>query len=205
MKSYPSIPKYKEAGMPNPSNCTVFEKLDGSNLRFEWRNKWLEKYGTRTQLFDESHPIFAPAIAIFYNQWAKDIAKILKKEQIQRAVVFLEYYGPSSFAGWHNEQDILKNKMSLTLFDIYVYKQGLIPPRKFVKLFGHLEIPEIIYEGNFNQELIEAVENGEYNVFEGVVAKGGNNSKNLWMIKIKTKKYLKKLKGEGKDSDIDFG
>lgn len=89
MKTYPSIPKYKEVGIPSSSNCTAFEKLDGSNLRFEWRNKWLKKYGTRTQLFDESNPMFAPAITIFHNQWAKDLAKILKKEQIQRAVVLL--------------------------------------------------------------------------------------------------------------------
>jgi len=198
MKTYPSIPKYKEVGIPKPSNCTAFEKLDGSNLRFEWRNKWLEKYGTRTQLFDETSFMFAPAISIFHTQWAEDIAKIFKKQQIQRAVVFLEYYGPNSFAGWHDEQNILNNEMKLTLFDIFIYKKGMIPVRKFVKLFGHLEIPKIVYEGNFNQQLIKDVENGQYDVFEGIVAKGGNNPKDLWMIKVKTEEYLKKLKGREK-------
>jgi hypothetical protein len=48
---------------------------------------------------------------------------------------------------------------------------------------------------NCTAQLVEDVKNGRYNVFEGVVAKGGNSPKNMWMIKIKTKKYLKKLKG----------
>lgn len=58
MKQYPSI---------NSSNgqsfkefvADVFDKLDGSNLRFEWSKKqgWY-KFGTRHRLFDNTDPVF---------------------------------------------------------------------------------------------------------------------------------------------------
>jgi hypothetical protein len=43
----------------------VFDKLDGSNLRFEWKRKggWY-KYGTRHRLFDATDPGFGSAIEL---------------------------------------------------------------------------------------------------------------------------------------------
>ena len=47
MKSYPSIPKFSFGDI----KLHTFDKLDGSNLRFEWTKKkgWY-KFGTRSWL-----------------------------------------------------------------------------------------------------------------------------------------------------------
>ena len=189
MQRYPSIPTFKEAGMPKIASCIAFEKLDGSNLRTEYRKGQWDKFGTRTKLFDQSHEVFGPAIALFRNEWQEEITRILKHNKAQEATAFFEYYGPNSFAGVHD----LNDEMTLTLIDIHVFKQGLMPAREFVKTFGHLAIPKIVYEGNFNQQFVLDIEDGKYDVVEGVVAKGGNKHSNLWIRKIKTKSYLDKL------------
>lgn len=194
MKQYPSILTVREGGFPKLPTCLAWEKLDGSNLRFEYKNKKWDKYGTRHQLFDESDIIFGMAIKIFQESLQDNITEILINKKIQHAVVFCEYYGPKSFAGVHSEEDIKKNQMKLVPFDLYIYKQGILPTRNFLKLFKNIEIPRIVYEGNFNKEFVNDVENGQYDVFEGVVAKGGTSSKNMWSRKIKTITYLKKLK-----------
>jgi len=66
--------------------------------------------------------------------------------------------------------------------------------------FEHLKIPEIIYEGNFNESFIQDVKDGKYDLEEGVVVKGnlphGKHPHNLWMAKVKTKTWLDKLKEE---------
>jgi hypothetical protein len=68
-------------------------------------------------------------------------------------------------------------------------------PRQFVKNFGDLPFTaEVVYEGNLNQQFIDDVRNGVYNVNEGVVAKGDN-----FMTKIKTNAYLAKLKSIYRD------
>lgn len=69
-----------------------------------------------------------------------------------------------------------------------------MPAREFINTFGHLRIAEVVYDGNFNKQFVEDVQSGKYNVIEGVVAKGGNSQKDLWMRKVKTKKYVEKLK-----------
>ena len=193
MKSYPSIPTVKEAGIPKIPSCIAFEKLDGSNIRVEYsKNKW-DKFGTRTQLLDPSSQVFGPVIPIFKRQWEEELSQILKKNKVQKAVAFFEFYGPSSFAGVHEPNE----EKFLTLIDISIYKQGILPARQFVKMFQGLEIPRIVYEGNLNKQVVEDVEKGLYNVDEGIVAKGGNKHSNLWMRKVKTDEYLAKLKAHG--------
>lgn len=192
MKKYPSILTIKEAGFPKITNCIAFDKIDGSNLRFEYNKKQWNKFGTRHHLFDETDDVFGVAIDIFRNKWQDDITKILLKERISQCIVFMEFYGENSFAGVHVPED----KKHLKFFDINIYKKGLMPSREFLKLFGHLDIPEVIYEGNLNKQFVLDVENGLYNINEGVVCKGGNKQNNMWMRKIKTIEYLNKLKGD---------
>lgn len=57
MQQYPSILGSSKAPLGEP--CIAFVKYDGSNLRWEWSPKrgW-NKYGTRTQLFNETTPIY---------------------------------------------------------------------------------------------------------------------------------------------------
>lgn len=193
MKQYPSIFTVEQAGIPKNPQCIAFFKHDGSNLRFEYTKGEWNKFGTRTKLFDESHSVFGEAIPLFFQQWAEVLSSILDKNKIQKATAFFEFYGPSSFAGIHEPNE----KRNLTLIDVDVYKQGIMSARDFVKLFGHLEIPKIIYEGNLTNQFVEDVYNGKYDVVEGIVAKGGNKKHKIWMRKAKTKTYLDKLKSKG--------
>lgn len=188
MKAYPSIPHYNKGYFGEP--CYAFEKLDGSNIRAEWSRKsgW-NKFGSRSQMIDASHDQFGEAVRLFEKKYASDLAKVFKRcyREVDNFVVFLEYFGPNSFAGVHDPND----KMDLILFDVNKFKQGLIPPKEFVNKFGHLHIPRIIYQGNYNQELIWNVQDSDLN--EGVVCKGVRK-KLIWMAKIKTRYWLNRLK-----------
>jgi hypothetical protein len=104
---------------------------------------------------------------------------------VQRIIVYTEFFGPSSFAGVHVQNE----PKELRLFDVELYKRGLLPARQFVREFGDLSYAaQWVYDGNMNKEFIEDVRKGEYSVNEGVVAKGDG-----WMVKIKTLAYLRKL------------
>jgi hypothetical protein len=108
----------------------------------------------------------------------------------------LEFIGPESFAGLHNKLD----KKELILIDVCVYKRGIVLPREFAKNFGHVRSAEVVYEGPYNREFVDAVKAGKYPVKEGVVAKGveigkkKNPQHGLWMSKVKTDAWLAELK-----------
>jgi hypothetical protein len=182
MKSYPSIPHITVA---NNLPCIAFDKLDGSNLRFEYSRKrgWY-KYGTRTRLFDRSDKIFGQAVQIFLDKYGQSLAG-----RWNNFIAYGEYLGPHSFAGHHRPSD----KMDVVLFDVNIHKKGLLSQWDFRKLFGHIHIPRIVYEGKLSQDFIDDVRAGCYNVNEGVVIKGGQGH-DLWMGKVKTRAYLDKLK-----------
>ncbi len=194
MKQYPSIPGVNGQGSIKGLPCIAFKKYDGSNLRFEWQiKKGWHLFGTRKRLFDHSDPEFGSAIEIFQNKYALEIEKLITKNKyfrgVKEVICFCEFFGPSSFAGHHHPTET----KDLILFDIHLHKKGLVPPRDFIKLFNHLEIAEVVYDGNLNQSFIEDVQQSKYPVFEGVVCKGVHNNK-LWMTKIKTFTYLEELK-----------
>jgi len=194
MKEYPSIEgPLGDFGKP----CIAFYKYDGSNLRFEWTPKkgW-NKFGTRTRLFDHTDPVFGPAIKLFLDTQAEGVEKVIQDTKEyrnnERVTAYCEFFGPKSFAGIHDlEPD--NDPKELVLFDINFHKKGILGPRDFVKHFGHLKSAQVVYEGNFNQELIEAVRTRTLPVWEGVIAKGGSGH-DLWMRKVKSNDYLEKLK-----------
>jgi hypothetical protein len=187
MLAYPSIDGSSKAPLGKP--CIAFYKYDGSNLRFEWMPKrgWY-KFGTRTQLFNETNPTFGVAIPmLFETGFGDEIVRRVKKDYpgIQRIVAFAEFFGPNSFAGKHAAND----QMTLRLIDVSLYKRGFMSPRQFVRTFGDWPLAaEVVYEGNLNQSFIDDVRKGVYPVWEGVVAKGED-----FMVKIKTDAYFKKL------------
>lgn len=186
MQQYPSIVGSAKAPVGVP--CIAFYKYDGSNLRWEWSPKqgW-NKFGTRSQLFDASDPLYSKAIPIFLNGMGDEIARRVKDEHrgIQRITVFTEFFGPGSFAGQHVETDT----MELRLIDAFLFKKGFMDAREFVKLFGDLPYAaEVVYKGTLNRQFIDDVRSGRYPVVEGVVAKG-----EFGMVKIKTDAYFKKL------------
>ncbi len=202
MKEYPNI---EGASKAPRQPCYGFVKYDGSNLRFKWSKKrgWF-LFGSRTQLFNETHSWFGEAIPIFMQKYADPIAKIIQKEKIfrgtQNAIAFCEFFGAKSFAGYHEEKD----PKTLVLFDINTTKHGILNPTDFIEYFGELpETAEIIYRGNLNEPLINGVREGTLDCIskfpikteipEGIVCKGGNRHK-LWMAKIKTTVYRETIR-----------
>ena len=194
MKEYPSI-----LGPTGDfgKQCIAFYKYDGSNLRVEWTPKrgW-SKWGTRSRLFDTSDATFGPAIALFMEQQAEGIEKVIRDTKEfrnnERVTVYFEFFGPKSFAGLH-DIELPNEPMETRVFDINFHKKGLLGPRAFVKHFGHLRVAEVLYEGPFNQTLIEDVRHRRLPVWEGIIAKGGDGH-GLWMRKVKSLDYLAKLK-----------
>jgi RNA ligase len=193
MKAYPKI-EYHNKGLFG-QDCIAFDKLDGSNLRFEWGHKrgWY-KFGTRTTMIDRSNQQFGKSIDIFLDKYGEDLDKIFrsKYKKVESFVVFGEFIGENSFAGQHVESD----KKDVVIFDVNQYKKGFIDPYEFVSNFGHLDIPKIIYEGKYTTELINSIKNSSLS--EGVIVKGKQKTKkggdDIWMVKIKTSLWLKKVK-----------
>lgn len=201
MKEYPKIfgVLNKDKCLNQP--CIAFAKLDGSSLRFEWNSRYgWYKFGTRRRLFDKSDVEYGCAINIFLQKYADELESIVrinsKYKNVKNFIAYAEFFGPYSFAGKHDANFLNfshNDPKDVVLFDINVYKKGFVNPKDFINDFGHLHIPQIIYEGNFTEEFIQDVRNGVYSVCEGVIAKGGVGH-NIWFKKVKTLSYLKKIK-----------
>lgn len=190
MKSYRSIAQNK--GEPGREfTAHVFDKLDGTNLHFEWsrKNGW-RRFGTRARLLDKTHPIFGKAMDLFRSTLGEDIAKIATAQGWQELVAFAEFWGDNSFAGRHNPDDTKR----LTLFDVAPYKQGILGPEDFLRLFGHLAIPKYLGIHTWNAAFVQDVYEGKLSgvTFEGVVGKAGK-SHQLVMAKVKTRAWVEKV------------
>lgn len=216
MLQYPSILGVKK--MPLGMPCIAFYKHDGSNLRFEWSlKKGWHKYGSRTQMIDRNSPIYGEGIEIFHDTMGDIIIDRLKAfmpkqfKTLERVTAFAELYGDNSFAGNHEPEDVKK----LSLFDLFLFKKGFLPPAEFVQYFGNLDwTSQIVYKGNLNKEFIEKI---RYNTLEditlneGVICKGVSEKinfktqNNIWMTKIKTYGYLNKLKKVYEDKWENYG
>lgn len=207
MKSYWEIPGPSK--MPQ-SHCIAFYKYDGSQIRALWQRKggWV-RFGTRHCLIDEKHEQFGDAVGVFKNTYGDDLAKLFKESKefrgLQEALVFCEYFGKGSFAGTH----VASEPKEVVMFDVNLHKKGFVLPRDFVKQFGHLKTPEVIYEGNFNQQFIQDIKESKYPVYEGVVVKGviegkkSSSQHGLWMAKVKTHQWMDDLKSRA-STDAEF-
>lgn len=191
MKFYPAITKEVRQDIP----IYAFDKLDGSNIRAEWNSKrGFYKFGTRNQLTDEKTMPFGRAIPLLRDKYEQDLGKVFQKQGWKDALCFFEFWGEESFAGNHN----FEKTMDITLIDVNPYKQGILEPEPFVRLFGHLDIPKICYHGYVNTQLFDQVKQSTLPgmTFEGVVCKGASdtNAKAPVMFKIKSKAWLDKLR-----------
>lgn len=195
MKQYPKIDHYNKG--PFGQNCYAFYKLDGSNFRAEWSRKrgWY-KYGTRNVMIDRNTPLFGESIDIFLNKYGQSLDDIFRQEykKVHSFVIFGEFLGPNSFAGKHIDED----PKDIILFDVSQYKRGFLPPDEFVNVFGHLDIPKIVYKGVYDQELINNVRNNKFSLEEGVICKGVIKTKKdgivVWSNKIKTNDWIRKVR-----------
>ena len=192
--------------MPGPSGamlemCVAFEKLDGTNLFWEWHREfgWTE-FGTRSAsyrldpggvtAFTTSHPGLEVAPELFATLGEQLHAVLAAHPGISHAVAYTEFLGPHSFAGMHKPDDPKR----LVLFDVFVPGYGFLGPWRFLELFAGLPIPTVVYQGKFTGKLTEDVRAGKYPVAEGVVIKGGSGGADVWMAKGKTNAYLERLR-----------
>lgn len=198
MKAYPSI-EYWNKGIMD-AQVIAFDKLDGQNIRCEWsKNKGWYKFGTRTSMFDESDKQFGKVIPMFREKYSSSLEEIFKRNKNYRSTnnmtVFCEYVGENSFSGRHVSGDT----MDLVLFDVApgdFTNNSFVEPKNFIKDFGSLHIPKVIYQGPMNQEFIQAVKEGKFDIKEGVMCKGvlQDGTRRVWVVKIKTNAWLQKLK-----------
>lgn len=193
MKSYPSIPSAVGTSF-FAFEAHVFDKLDGSNLRFEWSKKkgWY-KFGTRTRLFDHTDPVFASAIPLWQTTTGLALEKIAVNKKWDSMLAFAEFWGPSSFAGLHD----LNEPHRLSIFDIAINKGGIVGPVQFLKLCGDLDIPRYLGKCNWTRDYVASVKSGavEGITFEGVVGKAGEGHK-LIRAKAKTQRWIDAVHGK---------
>jgi len=187
MKSYPSISRVDPA-LGWDQDLYTFDKLDGSNLRFEWSRKtgWF-KYGTRKRLIDKSDPIFGPAIPLFMETLAEPIAEIAHNNKWVNIVAFAEYWGKNSLAGRHDPDD----PKQLTLFDVSIYRYGMLGPKEFLEHFKYLNIPNFLGVKRWDKDFVNSVRSSSLDgiTLEGVVGKSGHYN-DLTLVKCKTNNWF---------------
>lgn len=197
---YPKIPENKNIFL---EQCIAFEKIDGTNMHWIWTPGigW-NAFGTRRTRFDlnnsgilefeSTHPELKEAPHIFLRAYNNIV-----NNPPHEIILFTEFVGENSFAGSHQAND----KKKLVLFDAMINGK-LLEPKQFLDAFitynppkefeDEFDMPVIIYSGKYNGQFVEDIRKGKFNLNEGVVVKGLVNG-NLFMTKIKTNIYLKKL------------
>lgn len=188
MKTYPSIPKWDSKYYDK--EVWVYDKPDGSNIRFEWsKQKGWYKCGTRTQLFKPTDPIWGEAHDYFIENQAEKLSEYFIKNKIINGLAFGEWFGSNSFAGQH----LIEDDKKLLIFDVALYKKGFLNPIEFNKL--DLDKVDLLYHGKWYPELVSDVQSGKFNVNEGVVIKGLDD-RNIFRFKVKTLEWLEKVKNK---------
>ena len=103
MKEYPSIGR-EVVGSP----IYAFDKLDGSNIRAEWsRKKGFYKFGKRRGLVGQDDPLLGEAQGLVESSWAEELSKRFRAQRWDKALAFFEFWGDNSFAGNHEDEDIV--------------------------------------------------------------------------------------------------
>lgn len=176
----------------------AFDKLDGSSIRAEWSRKaGFYKFGKRKALLDDITPHIASAEPLFQEKYSEDLTRIFRQQRWDRVVVFFEFYGPSSFAGWHEEEE-----HTVTIFDVCPYKKGILNPREFIRTFESVDTAPLLYHGKPNHDFEQSVRNGtlEGMTFEGVVCKARFKKRPLpLMFKIKNQAWFDALRTRCRD------
>ncbi len=200
MKPYPSIPTRIRADVP----IYAFDKLDGSQIRAEWTPRsGFCNFGTRKRTLEASHPWLGEAIERVRDKYEAEVHRLLSRKDVRSAVLFLEFFGPGSFAGRH-----LDEPHDVVLLDVATFGRGLMPPDEFIATFGHLHTARLLFHGHVDREFVAAVRRGALPGLtgEGVVCKSTQLERRApVMFKIKTQAWLDRLRDvcAGDDSLFD--
>jgi RNA ligase len=190
LKSYPEI----QHGIRRGVRIYAFDKLDGSNVRVEWtRKRGFTKFGKRNGLIDDSNEFLPEAPKLIQEKYEDDLCRIFKAQRWEQATAYFEFFGENSFAGNHEHE-----LHDVVLFDVTVFKKGFLEPNRFLRLFGDLDIPALLYQGNFTSDIERQVREGTLPgmTFEGVVCKGSWDKKKgrPLMFKYKSEKWINQLR-----------
>lgn len=201
MKHFPSISHSVSWNV----DVYAFDKLDGSNIRAEWSHKKSSfyKFGSRRRLIDSREPILGKSVDLITDGFEKQLHDIFKAKGYESVVCFFEFYGPSSFAGFHRADE----SYEVTLIDVAPYKKGFTPPEQFVDLYGHLRIPRVLHKGPVDDAFLKSVRDGSLPgmTFEGVVCKHPSaDGRFTSMFKVKSNAWLKRLKDHCGDDERKF-
>lgn len=206
MKQYPKIPTRIDGGSEASlaKRFWVFDKLDGSNIRVEWSAKrGFFKFGTRKRLIDHTDEVFGKVAKLAADLEPKFAARF-NEQKIQNAILFFEFLGPNSFAGWHD----MKDEHRLVLIDIHVEKKGMLEPDEYLAFVDGMDIEsaKVLHVGTVSHDLIQKVQNGTLSgmTYEGVVCKAKRPRK--WaepvMYKIKNQKWIDKVRSLYNDPKV---
>ena len=200
MKEYPHIQASTGNLFREIQGAYIFDKIDGSNIRAEWRRKrgWY-KFGSKTQLLRPDDKFLGNAVTVFVDKMSEPLAKFAYDNKYTHLNVFMEYWGEHSFAGNHD----LNDEMNLTLFDICPDNKGIVGPSRFLKLCGDLPVslPNYFGQRNWTRGFVDSIRKGDSDIiptFEGVVGKSGDGH-SLIMAKAKTQKWIDKVKNTFKE------
>lgn len=197
--AYPKMPGSKDC--PG-GKCVAFEKYDGTNLHWVWEPElgWYA-FGVRRHRYDlddvgirefnAAHPGMEQAVALFRSQLIPALDVFLSSHPEftdDEFTVFTEFLGESSFAGMHRADDSKR----LVLIDVQT-SAGFLPPEEFTQAFKPENSARVVYRGKLTGQFIHDVREGRYDVNEGVVCKGVDRDGTVWMVKIKTHDYLRRL------------
>lgn len=181
----------------------AYPKYDGINVRVKWtKKKKFVNFGARHTLIEETTPIFGKSVTLWKSKYEKRITDILSKKNIDQCVLFGEYFGCNSFAGYLDPND----SYDLIIFDCAI-NDKIITQKELLKLLKGVEISPILYEGNPSDPFREKVSKMELEsqTFEGVVCKGDYDNRNKpVMFKVKSKAWYKKLKEQCKGDEKLF-
>lgn len=198
MQSYPSIGK----DFINGLDYYIFDKLDGSNIRVEFSLKQgFNKFGTRHKLMSDDSGILNQSKDLIM-QYEEQTHNIFKKNKWQSGTLFFEFYGPKSFAGFHEEGDDFK----VFLIDSHITKIGFLQARDYLKAFeDSIEMARHLMISKFNKTLVDDIKNGtlEGMTFEGVIGKSVNRNK-LVRCKVKNAAWISRLKDKCGDDEKLF-
>ena len=201
MRKYPQMPSGMSYGMP----IYAFDKIDGSNVRAEWRKdeEGFCSYGARR------HPLKSDSDLIesvsLMEEFEEDLSEIFLNQGYEKVTCFFEFFGPNSLAGIHTEKDY--GNFEVTLFDVWPDDQGITEPDLFLERYGHLKTPDLLFEGIPGNDFYDSVLDGSLEGMsgQGVVCKGfDQGEENPTMYKVKSKKWLERVKDFADKNDLSY-